>query len=85
MLARLWRWFRDWEPAQLNAWKTTVLAVLADIGVVLGTDIEAEVGFWTGVAVVVLTQVQAILTRFGVFAPATVEQLTEPTNAGSGE
>lgn len=76
MIARLWRYLRDFEPAQLNAWKTTVLSLLATFGITLGTHVEAEIGFWVGVAVVVLTQVQAILTRFGVFAPATVRELT---------
>lgn len=76
-MIKLWRWFRDFEPAQLNAWKTAALGILATLGITLSTEVQAEIGFWTGVAVVVVTQVQAILTRFGVWAPASVEQITE--------
>lgn len=77
MLRRFLAYLRDFEPAQLQAWKTTLFALLADLGVTLGTDVRAEVGFWVGVGVVVLTQVQAILTRFGVFAPATVQKIRD--------
>lgn len=82
LLKRLWEWFKYREPAELNALKTTVLGLLATFGVTLGTDVEAEIGFWVGVAVVVLTQVQAILTRFGVFAPATVQQIEQEASRG---
>jgi hypothetical protein len=72
---KLWNYLRDFEPAQLNAIKVAVLGLLAT----LATDVEANVSAVVATAIVVLTEAQALLTRFGVFAPATVEKLLEPT------
>lgn len=82
LFKRAWNWLKLREPAELNALKVTVLGILADLGITLGTDVEAEIGFWVGVAVVLLTQVQAILTRLGVFSPATVERIRQGTSDG---
>ena len=77
MLRRLLDWFRDFEPAQLNAIKTSALGLLAVLGVTLSTDVEGHIGAIVAAAVVVLTEVQALMTRFGVFAPATVQRIRQ--------
>ena len=77
MLRRLLDWFRLFEPAQLQAIKTSALGLLAVLGVTLGTDVEGHIGAIVAAAVVVLTEVQALMTRFGVFAPATVQRIRQ--------
>lgn len=77
MIRRLLAWLRDFEPAEFKALITSIVGILATVGVSLSTDVLDGIEFWTGVVIVVLTQVQAILTRFGVFAPATVERIRE--------
>lgn len=69
------RWLRDFEPAQLNAIKVAAIGLLGTFGVTLGTDVESKVGAVVATAIVVITEAQALLTRFGVFAPATVERI----------
>lgn len=74
-MGKLLRWFRDFEPAQLKAIYTSVLGLLAVVGVTVGTDLEADIGAGVGAAVVVLTEIQALMTRYGVFSPASVEKV----------
>lgn len=76
-MGRLLNWFRDFEPAQLQAIKTSVFGLLVVLGVTIGTDLENHIGAAVGAAVVVLTEVQALMTRFGVFSPATVERIKQ--------
>lgn len=71
LIKRVWDWMKDREPAELKALYATVIGLLADLGITLTTEVEGEVGFWVGVGVVLLTQVQAFLTRRGVISPKT--------------
>lgn len=74
-MRRLLDWLRDFEPAQLNAIKAAALGLLATVGVTIGADLEGHITAIVAAAVVVLTEIQALMTRFGVFSPATVEQI----------
>lgn len=75
VLKRILTWLRDVEPAWFNSIKTLLLSGLVLLGINIGPGVEADINLWFGVASVLVTQVQFILTRYGVFSPATVDTI----------
>ncbi len=69
-------WLKNFEPAWLEGVRTAALGLVASLGIVLAPGVENEIALWTGSASIVLTTLQALLTRHRVYSPGTVATMT---------
>lgn len=64
------------EPARVHAVFTSVVALLASLGFVVGADVENTFGAIMVVVFTLLPLLQGETTRSVVYSPETVEDLT---------
>ncbi len=74
-MSELLKRLNQFEPARLRAFWIALVALLASLGIAVGTDIDTKVTAVIGVLAVIWPMIQGELTRSAVYAPATVEQI----------
>ena len=76
-MSELLKRLNQFEPARLRAFWIALIALLASLGYTVSSDVDARVTAVIGIIAVILPMIQGELTRSAVYAPATVEQITQ--------